>query len=688
MDKIVKIFLIILILILFFKNYKENFSANGCKDEDDNYCGDEGYCAKNGICYPKVYCTEKNRNKYWPSYDYIRHHKCRDVVCDELNDNCEYDEMLGCLTKHLGGVGCTSIPTQARELNIAEKCKINPENKDKAWNHVNKICNLNKPIPNDQFKKLVYDYFVGDRLIVIDKTNPIPMIEYKKWIFDENKDNRIGNIEIGYQHPEYQEYYDKAISNIKQKMPDYTNKLTKKIIKEYGRIEEWNVSLVTDMSNSFSDLPANCLGQLWWSNYFIAPHDILRKKVMTHPSFNIDIHHAENAGLTIQGNYDSNFPTLINALNNSIDEYNDLLYNNNDNKFIHIQPYVAIESLDLSKWDVSKVTNMKGMFGLGREPNIQDFWYTFEKNVPIYNKDVIEQEIKWYNFNPTGLNNWNVGNVEDMSYMFHNCLLFNQDIGRWNVSKVKNMKFMFALTRFFQDSDSVKIQYYIKWLMKEEELGNIIDLTVNEVKSLDENKRLELLKRQLYILWFDPDDLIASRFNKDISKWDVGKVENMRGMFVNSHFHQDIGNWNVSNVKNMSYMFFASGIYTLGVESPGTNIKLDWDVSNVKYMNYMFAHSAYNVNINDWNVSNVKNMSYMFYSSVVNNGEDMRQSNRPLLWNGTITGNIRGMFWESFFNQSLDQLNIIEDIEDIDEKNDKWDCRTYSFKEYEMGLTC
>ena len=45
----------------------------------------------------------------------------------------------------------------------------------------------------------------------------------------------------------------------------------------------------------------------------------------------------------------------------------------------------------------------------------------------------------------------------------------------------------------------------------------------------------------------------------------------------------------------------------------------------------------------------------------------------------TITGNINGIFLNSFFNQSLDQLNI-----SVDKKiKNVWDCRINSFKEYE-----
>jgi surface protein len=42
-----------------------------------------------------------------------------------------------------------------------------------------------------------------------------------------------------------------------------------------------------------------------------------------------------------------------------------------------------------------------------------------------------------------------------------------------------------------------------------------------------------------------------SKFNGDISKWDISNVENMNTMFWNSKFNSDISNWNVSKVEIM-----------------------------------------------------------------------------------------------------------------------------------------
>lgn len=49
-----------------------------------------------------------------------------------------------------------------------------------------------------------------------------------------------------------------------------------------------------------------------------------------------------------------------------------------------------------------------------------------------------------------------------------------------------------------------------------------------------------------------------SKFNGDISKWDVSKVEYMTNMFRYSKFNGDINRWNVSNVKDMACLVFDS----------------------------------------------------------------------------------------------------------------------------------
>jgi hypothetical protein len=110
-------------------------------------------------------------------------------------------------------------------------------------------------------------------------------------------------------------------------------------------------------------------------------------------------------------------------------------------------------------------------------------------------------------------------------------------------------------------------------------------------------------------LYFTNGSFFLSKFNGDISQWDVSNVENMVNMFNESKFNGVISKWNVSKVKNMDFMFSNSQF--------NGDIS-EWDVSNVKDMSCMFYYSIFNKDISKWNVSNVKNMNYMFGQSDFN----------------------------------------------------------------------
>ena len=64
-----------------------------------------------------------------------------------------------------------------------------------------------------------------------------------------------------------------------------------------------------------------------------------------------------------------------------------------------------------------------------------------------------------------------------------------------------------------------------------------------------------------------------SKFNGDISEWDVSNVENMRGMFLDSEFNGDISKWNIHNVFDMTFMF---------MDSKFSNNISKWNTKNVK----------------------------------------------------------------------------------------------------------
>jgi surface protein len=106
-----------------------------------------------------------------------------------------------------------------------------------------------------------------------------------------------------------------------------------------------------------------------------------------------------------------------------------------------------------------------------------------------------------------------------------------------------------------------------------------------------------------------------SKFNGDISNWDVQNVTNMSNMFNNTKFNGNISNWNVQNVTGM-YSMFSHTIFNSDISN--------WDVKNVTDMSGNISNwDVSNTNIHDifkydnWNADIIKE----FYNGIIPKGK-------------------------------------------------------------------
>jgi hypothetical protein len=97
---------------------------------------------------------------------------------------------------------------------------------------------------------------------------------------------------------------------------------------------------------------------------------------------------------------------------------------------------------DISKWDVSNVRSMEGMFS-GSE---------FNGDISKWNTSKVEIMTDMFNGykHTLDISEWDVSNVQSMSQMFANSA-FNGDLSKWDVSKLYSMDAMFANAKFNGD---------------------------------------------------------------------------------------------------------------------------------------------------------------------------------------------------------------------------------------------
>jgi surface protein len=321
---------------------------------------------------------------------------------------------------------------------------------------------------------------------------------------------------------------------------------------------------------------------------------------------------------------------------------------------------------DIGNWNVSKVTDMSGMF----------------KNTKLFNQDISSWDVgevnnmssmfegaKRFNNRNNSLNNWNVIDVTDMSSMFKDTDYFNQLIGMWDVRKVQNMSKMFQNAKKF-------------------------------------NRDLQWHTRDVTDLSFMFDN--ASNFNGDITTFYTNNVTTMEAMFRNAKkFDQRLFRRNITfkpgkgtdeeeirliswvmginentGVANITEMFF--GAEKFGRKLSANNevkLLLRWNIreSNLEVLNRAFSETYLSnyiypfnrirgLSIDDFN--NFEQITIQF-DMVVNNYFDEAAGQQQLfettIKNSVYTITRRALGQGQVWIDSIDDK--IDNLEESPEKN-------------------
>lgn len=216
----------------------------------------------------------------------------------------------------------------------------------------------------------------------------------------------------------------------------------------------------------------------------------------------------------------------------------------------HMFNFSKSQSIDLSNFNTSNVTNMRGMFfgsdatiikGLekidtSKVTNMESmFSYSQAASLDLSNfntESVIDMSNMFEYNKATTLNisNFDTKNVINMNNMFEGSKALSLDLSSFDTGKVKNMNNMFTV------SDAMIIKGLEKF-----DTSN-----VNDMRDMFNSCQATTL---------------------DLSNFDTSNVINMSGMFAGTHIIKlDLSYFNTSNVTDMSGMFsYAENLETIYV---------------------------------------------------------------------------------------------------------------------------
>lgn len=195
-------------------------------------------------------------------------------------------------------------------------------------------------------------------------------------------------------------------------------------------------------------------------------------------------------------------------------------------------------ALDLSNWDISKLTNVEDMFTNCNISEINLSGWSFRNDISM------KYFFGWAQVQKLDLSNWDISKITNMSYMFSNSYVVSIDgLNHFDTSNVTSMEDMFASSSKLTSLDlssfntsnvttMTKIFYYC---------SGLTSLSVNHFDTREVTK----MNQAFYGLIIE---------SLDLSNWDTSKVTNMYNMFFGCKnlITLDISNFDTSKVTDIS----------------------------------------------------------------------------------------------------------------------------------------
>ena len=291
----------------------------------------------------------------------------------------------------------------------------------------------------------------------------------------------------------------------------------------------------------------------------------------------------------------------------------------------------------IATWDVSKVTNMDGLFcaEISCGTNFPDGG--------AFSDDISA---------------WDVAAVTSMRHMFHSASSFNADLSGWDVGRVQDTTGMFAESVSLSDCNRYRIAASWPILAQLTSTSRLdtpsatstsLATVVYQVEfygcvavcgaglcsaypscaagyygtahgapcfacpaghfcvgsdgqpSLADNDSIKTAVGA----WLANPTAAQATYGH-ISTWDVSRVQSMDDMFKDaSGFDADLSGWDVAAVTSMAAMFKDASSFDADLSG--------WDVGRVRSMIQMFdGASSFDADLSGWNVAAVQSMSWMF----------------------------------------------------------------------------